>query len=413
MSASGPGAGAVRRVSSASTRVVRVWRDLPAERRLAALASLGLFVTLFLPWYQETVIASGVTSPRNYSASLTGWSAFSFVEAAVLLVAVGVLFLLFMRAEGNAFHIPGGDGGVITVAGFWACALIVWRIFDKQGITGQGRYSTTTAGIEWGIFIALGIAALLAYAGSRIRHAHEPEPPLPGEREARPRAEQRRTSRWWRRQGRAPAPRRASQRPPRPSRAPDMDADDTWTQEARAPRPEEPRMRPARAVQPPARPAGDEWPPPAQRPASDADTVVPPASEVDTIVPAASEADTVVRAASEEAETLVRPADGARAPAERQRARQPGPADPPRRRIRPRSVAAPAQQSPPADGAPAQPPPPSDAARTRPAPRLDRREIQDLDIAEPPTARLGRRKPRAPKADETDDQLTIRLDRLD
>jgi hypothetical protein len=58
--------------------------------------------------------------------------------------------------------------------------LIVWRIFDKQGthVTGPGA---TTSGIEWGIFVALGVAASLSYAGSRIRAAHQPEPPLPGE----------------------------------------------------------------------------------------------------------------------------------------------------------------------------------------------------------------------------------------
>ena len=125
------------------------------------------------------MIASGITSLRSVSASLTGWGAFSFVEAAVLLVAAAVLMLLFVRAEGNAFHVPGGDGGVITFAGFWTCVLIVWRMFDKQGTTGHGQFATTS-GIEWGIFIALGVAALLTYAGTRIRQAHEPEPPLPG-----------------------------------------------------------------------------------------------------------------------------------------------------------------------------------------------------------------------------------------
>ena len=77
-------------------------------------ASLGLFVTLFLPWYQETVIARGTTTLQNLSESLTGWGAFSFVEAAVLLVAVGVIALLFVRAEGRPFRVPFGDGAVIT-----------------------------------------------------------------------------------------------------------------------------------------------------------------------------------------------------------------------------------------------------------------------------------------------------------
>jgi hypothetical protein len=160
---------------------VRAWKALPNESRLAAYASGALFFTLFLPWYQVTLIAPAKAQKlQSASASITGWGAFSFVEAAVLLVAAGVLILLFQRAEGRAFHLPGGDGGVIFAAGLWTCLLIVWRIFDKQGATTTGP-SATTSGIEWGIFVALAAAAFLAYAGSRIRAAHRPEPPLPGE----------------------------------------------------------------------------------------------------------------------------------------------------------------------------------------------------------------------------------------
>ena len=172
--------GGAERVGNWVGRGVRAWLALPRERRLAAVAAIGLLLTLFLPWYQETVIANGSKTLQSASASLTGWSAFSFVEAAVLLVALGVLVLLFQRAEGRAFHLPGGDGWVITAAGLWTCVLVVWRIFDKQGGTVHGQYATTY-GIEWGIFVALAVAALLAYAGSRIRAAHRPEPPLPGE----------------------------------------------------------------------------------------------------------------------------------------------------------------------------------------------------------------------------------------
>ncbi|MGA9860380.1 MAG: hypothetical protein WBQ18_21120, partial [Solirubrobacteraceae bacterium] len=237
-----PGRGA-RHAGSAASRGARVWRELPHERRLAAGAALGLFVTLFLPWYQETVIAPGVTSLRSVSESLTGWGAFSFVEAAVLLVAVAVLVLLFVRAEGNAFHVPGGDGGVITAAGVWVCVLIVWRMFDKQGTTGHGQYATTS-GIEWGIFIALGIAALLTYAGSRIRLAHEPEPPLPGEPDGRPS----RGGGRWRRGGTSTPPRRRT----RDDATARSDADlGSWAppegERARRPRPAAPEPEPAPA----------------------------------------------------------------------------------------------------------------------------------------------------------------------
>jgi uncharacterized membrane protein len=180
MSTERPAPSAARRAGAGVGRVHRAWNRLTPERRLAAIAAIGLFVSLFLPWYQETLLDTTSKKPIDISTSVTGWGAFSPVEAAVLLVAAGVLVLLFKRAEGNAFHVPGGDGFVVMAAGVWTCLLVTWRIFDKQStdLHGQGA---TISGIEWGIFVALAVAALLAYAGNRIRAAHQPEPPLPGE----------------------------------------------------------------------------------------------------------------------------------------------------------------------------------------------------------------------------------------
>ena len=344
--------------------MVRAWRELPQERRLAAMASTGLFLTLFLPWYQETVFANGVTSLRSASSSLTGWGAFSFVEAAVLLVAAAVLILLFVRSEGQAFHVPGGDGAVITAAGLWTCLLIVWRIFDKEG-TSRHDQIAYTSGIEWGIFVALGVAAVLTYAGSQIRLAHEPEPPLPGE-PAAARTGGRTRRRGWLRKGSDEARRRAPARRAFPG--PDMGAEDEWTQEVRARR--------------------SAPPPPAEAP---------------------TRRDRIETAAGPDASEL------------------------PTQRVRPRSL----------EDDSADPAGPVRARRARP---LDRREIQELDIAEPPTARLSRSAPATPRgsgvspeteppppspepdpaeaetqqqrarpepADSTDEQLTIRLDRPD
>jgi hypothetical protein len=316
---SGRSASGARRAGSPPTRLIRAWRDLPQERRLATLAAVGLFFTLFLPWYQETVFANGVSSLRSASSSLTGWGAFSFVEAAVLLVAAAVLILLFVRAEGQAFHVPGGDGGVITAAGFWTCVLIVWRIFDKQGTTRHDQIAYTS-GIEWGIFVALGVAAVLTYAGSQIRLAHEPEPPLPGEQAVQRRGARKRR-RGWLRKGSDDTRRRTTARRAYPG--PDMGADDDWTQEVRARR------------------------------------AVPPPSEAPT-----------------------RRRDASEAPTRRDASEAPTRPDPPTTRARPRSI-----------GAPDESPDPAGAVSARRARPLDRREIQELDIAEPPTARLGRSAP--------------------
>jgi hypothetical protein len=239
--------------------LVRAWRALPHESRLAAFASLALFAALFLPWYQVTLIASAKTKLESASATITGWGAFSFVEAAVLLVAAGVLTLLFQRAEGRAFHLPGGDGGVITAAGVWTCLLIGWRIFDKQGATTNGP-SATSSGVEWGIFVALAAAAFLAYSGSRIRAAHRPEPPLPGEDQAPAGSSAAATTvRPQRRRPNTPRPNTPRPNTPRPNR-PSPDTSERPRRRARPPMPV-PAERPAGDSAPPSVP-----PPPSDRP---------------------------------------------------------------------------------------------------------------------------------------------------
>jgi hypothetical protein len=157
-----------------TTRLVHAWDALSPERRLAAIAAVGLFATMLLPWYQQ----NGFRGPHSQPSSndLNAFAVFSFVEAAILLVAAGVLVLLYARAERRDFHLPGGDGTVVMGAGAWAGLLLIWRLFDKPSIS--GRDIAATVGIQWGIFLALGAAGLLAYAGSRMRATRRPEPPL-------------------------------------------------------------------------------------------------------------------------------------------------------------------------------------------------------------------------------------------
>lgn len=160
-----PRAGALGRLTGA-------WRALAPESRLAAVAALALFVTMLLPWY--------TVQGRIVDKSVTAFGAFSFVEAAVLLVAIAVLALLFARAEGRAFHLPGGDGSVVMAAGGWVALLLVWRLFDKPDAAGA------LVGVQWGIFVALATAGLLVYAGSRMRRAELPAPLTAPRRRPRP-----------------------------------------------------------------------------------------------------------------------------------------------------------------------------------------------------------------------------------
>jgi hypothetical protein len=127
-----------------ASRVFRAARLLNFEQRLAGAAALLLIVSTFGP--------------------------FSFVEAGELLIAGGVLALLFARAEGRRFHLPFGDGTAIAAAGIWAGALIVARLFDRP--LGQN-------------LLALACAAILFLAGARER-AKRPADDLPPELDTQP-----------------------------------------------------------------------------------------------------------------------------------------------------------------------------------------------------------------------------------
>lgn len=122
------------------------FRVLSLEQKVAAVASVLLIASTFGP--------------------------FSFIEAAEIVTALGVLALLHVRAQGRRFHLPFGDGAVIAAAGVWVGLLIVVRLFDRP--LGQN-------------LLALACAAILAIAGAS-EHAKRPPDDLPDEpRERRPR----------------------------------------------------------------------------------------------------------------------------------------------------------------------------------------------------------------------------------
>ena len=126
-------------------RALAIWRRVSFEQKVAVVGALLLIVSTFGP--------------------------FSFVEAAEVLIGLGVLALVGARGEGRTFHLPFGDGTVILAAGAWAALLIVVRLFDRP--LGQN-------------LLALGCAAILAGAGALERQKRPMDDVPP---EARPEAE--------------------------------------------------------------------------------------------------------------------------------------------------------------------------------------------------------------------------------
>jgi hypothetical protein len=197
------------------TRIGRNWRRLTPEQRLATIAAILLLASMLLPWYQETGFATVRGHLERIDDSKSAFGVYSFVEAAIFVVVAGTIALLWVRAEGRAFHLPGGDGTVVMGAGLWVMFLIFYRQLDKPNGRREGLIQTSV-GVQWGIFIAFLLGALLAYAGYRIRAAHVPEPPADDVPAERPRDEP---------------------EPPAPKRAPDESSGSAPTVVARRQRP--------------------------------------------------------------------------------------------------------------------------------------------------------------------------------
>jgi hypothetical protein len=126
-------------LSEQGRSLLAAWRVLGPEQRVAAVGSILLIISTF--------------------------GSFSWVEAAEVLTALGILLLLKRRAEGYTFHLPFGDGTAIAAAGIWCGLLILVRLFDRP--LGQN-------------LLALTCAALVAGAGIRER-AKRPMDDLPPE----------------------------------------------------------------------------------------------------------------------------------------------------------------------------------------------------------------------------------------
>jgi len=211
------------------------------RRALAAAGAAGLLVSLFAPWYRETVVAPGVHGLRTLTLTRSGWQAFSATELLIVIVAaLTLLVLVGMRSDDQQ---PSSDrlrlsGAVIAALGLIAFVVVLARLTMAPGTTKHALDETMVA-IRWGIFLALGCSAALTAAGLRLIRApqHTARAPRPertprGARPSRaarpPRAE--RTAR----QERVPRTKRV----PRTDRAPRQD---------RAPRPDR-TPRPGRAL---------------------------------------------------------------------------------------------------------------------------------------------------------------------
>jgi hypothetical protein len=222
------------------------------RRAFAAAAAAGLLVSLFAPWYRETIVAPGVHGLRTLTLTRSGWQAFSATELVILIVAVLTLLVAIGMSSGvredDAPDRLRWSGVIVGVLGAIAFVVLLARITTAPGTTKHALDETMVA-IRWGIFLALVCSAALTAAGLRLIRA-----PQRTAAEADPAG----------RPARAPRRERVprSPREPRPGRTQRQD---------RAPKADRARSTAARSDDVVATPAAPEHRPERTRPARRAD----------------------------------------------------------------------------------------------------------------------------------------------
>ncbi len=163
-------------MSASSNPAERSSRLIEDGRKLATLACVVLLVSLFLPWYEKSVVPEGAKT--FVTTNLSAFGSFTWIEAAIVLVDGAVLTLLWLRRTGRRVELPVGDGTMIAMAGGWIMLLLLVRVFDKPKVTG----TAASVGLQWGLLLAMAAGGALLAAGLAMRavertaaHPFDPE----------------------------------------------------------------------------------------------------------------------------------------------------------------------------------------------------------------------------------------------
>ena len=131
-------------------------RSLTPAERLACIGAAVALGSMLLPWY-------GI--PLTGGLSVSGFNAFGFAAAA-LLVAVGAVVVIVMReAAGKPPGRPLRSADLVMLAGIWAALVAVYLMFDRP----DELAGSTQISLRIGPFVALGGCIAIVVAGMRMR----------------------------------------------------------------------------------------------------------------------------------------------------------------------------------------------------------------------------------------------------
>ncbi len=139
-------------------RVGRAVRRMGPSERLAGTGAIVAAGSLLLPWYGAPIASDLVK---------TGFGAFTFATAAMLLTVGATLYLVLEVGDGYRPPRPLTVGTLLIAAGAWMALTIVFQMFDRPSFDLADVDDDYE--VRYGAFVALGGAAAIILAGTRRR----------------------------------------------------------------------------------------------------------------------------------------------------------------------------------------------------------------------------------------------------
>jgi hypothetical protein len=129
-------------------------RRLRAGELMAATGGVALFVSLFLPWYQERRVFPGLGAARY--PDRTAWDALAVNDVILALVALAALALLLVTAAQEVPAVPIAMNSLVTLFGLIGLVLLLVRVAWLPDGADQRA---------WGLWVGLAGAAAIVVGG--------------------------------------------------------------------------------------------------------------------------------------------------------------------------------------------------------------------------------------------------------
>jgi uncharacterized membrane protein YhaH (DUF805 family) len=140
---------------------------LGVGEKIASASAIALFIFMFFDWFSAEVSASNGNFTASASEGGNAWDALDNIPIFLVIVIVVVLAVAALRLTDADFEPPFPASTAVAVLGAISVLLILYRIIDPPGDSGDYAGFSVDISPAFGIFISLIAAAGLTYGGYR------------------------------------------------------------------------------------------------------------------------------------------------------------------------------------------------------------------------------------------------------